>query len=193
VFAQFDGVAPGLFDLNVPYQQKTLVSLLFDTSRLPFVVKNPAHGQAGGGPVELEVPWRDATSTRSARREDLLRLLVPVTGLPKLEVLGGSLTVTPRGQPGKPSVLDWYLRLKLYLTPISLERVIIPFHQCAAAVRISGLAQEIVRQPQLERSLAPPMTLTTKVSSLERSNSLAHASSWPFGCRVDDSVPAGKM
>ena len=42
------------------------------------VVKNPAHGQPNGGPVELEVPWRDAARLRSASHSDLILLLSPL-------------------------------------------------------------------------------------------------------------------
>jgi len=57
VNAQFDGVAPDLiFQRNVPVDGKSVVALVFDTSRAPFVVKNPAFGKTKGE-VEFEVPW----------------------------------------------------------------------------------------------------------------------------------------
>jgi hypothetical protein len=40
-----------------------LHALLFDTSRRPFVVKNPVYGNVNGGPVAFEVPWREGTET----------------------------------------------------------------------------------------------------------------------------------
>src|SRR5712692_8116422 len=74
---EFPELAPELLsDLAVPVDGQVVVGLLFDTSRAPFVVKNPSHGQAGH-PAQLEVPWREGTLTRSARRQDLIRLLVP--------------------------------------------------------------------------------------------------------------------
>ncbi len=38
---QFDQLAPGVYDLNVPVENKTLVALSVETERAPFVVKNP--------------------------------------------------------------------------------------------------------------------------------------------------------
>jgi hypothetical protein len=85
VKTHFNGLAPGLTDLNIPIDGKTVVALLFETNRAPFVVKNPAFGKAEGGPVQLEVPWREGTSIRSATRADLLRLLSPLETLSEIE------------------------------------------------------------------------------------------------------------
>src|SRR6185369_18070838 len=75
--AQFDGLGPSVETLSIPTDGGGVYALLFDTARRPFVVKNSAHGSSGGGSVSLEVPWREGTGIRSARREDLIRLLVP--------------------------------------------------------------------------------------------------------------------
>lgn len=72
----FDGVTPSLTDLIIYVDDQSLVCLLFETSRPPYVVKNPKFGTSNGGPVSLEVPWREGTSVRSATRNDLIRLLV---------------------------------------------------------------------------------------------------------------------
>jgi hypothetical protein len=75
----FDQVPPTLsLDLAVPRGDLTVVALLFDATRVPFVIK------AG---ERLETPWREGTRVRSARREDLLRVLVPEGRKPIVEVL----------------------------------------------------------------------------------------------------------
>jgi hypothetical protein len=83
VEAGFDGLAPAHTELHVPTTGQTVVAMLFETERAPFVVKNPAYGRTGGGSVELEVPWRDGTRIRSARRSELVRLLSPLAEQPK--------------------------------------------------------------------------------------------------------------
>jgi len=95
--SEFNELAPSVTNLVVPVQGKEVVALAFDTSRAPLVVKNPAFGSQGGGSVSLEVPWRDGTSTRSATRSDLIRLLEPLLRLPEITVLGGNLQVTQTG------------------------------------------------------------------------------------------------
>lgn len=70
------------------------MALVFETDRAPFVVRNVAFGQVGGGSVSLEVPWREGATTRSARRHDLALLLFPLMKVPYAEIISASLTVT---------------------------------------------------------------------------------------------------
>lgn len=133
----FDSLPPDLEkDMVVPVEDTSVVAMLFDTSRAPYVVKNPANGQPGGGPVEREVPWRDGTSVRSARREDLIRLLVPIHHLPAIELLNASLGVSTytdcTTDPVKEG-LRWELSLELYVEPVDRNRVVIPVHRCVAS------------------------------------------------------------
>jgi len=75
VSGQFDGLAPRCIDLNVPAKDgKTVVALVFETDRAPFVVKNPHHGRRKDDPISLEVPWREGTRVRTASRSDLIRI-----------------------------------------------------------------------------------------------------------------------
>jgi hypothetical protein len=42
--AQFDGLAPDIRDIAVPYGGDTVVAIHVETTRAPFVVKNPHYG-----------------------------------------------------------------------------------------------------------------------------------------------------
>src|SRR5438128_776611 len=44
VTSQFDEIAPGLQELAIPYRGVTVVALLFETDRPPFLTKNPTGG-----------------------------------------------------------------------------------------------------------------------------------------------------
>lgn len=137
--ALFNEVAPDVRVVNVPYDRVTMVALLINPDRAPFAVANPAHGRTGGGPVELEVPWREGTATRSARRSDLLRLLVPALTTPQIEVLHASLTLSlQRHQLSDPSGPreDDSVRLtaRFYIEHLSSEMLIIPDHRTSAEV-----------------------------------------------------------
>ncbi|MDQ3917560.1 MAG: hypothetical protein M3348_03710 [Acidobacteriota bacterium] len=149
VRAEFIELAPDLLlDLNVPARGKTVVALLFETDRAPFVVKNPAYGSSGGGSVEMEVPWRDGTRVRSARRSELLRMLAPPEMLPSIEVIEGSLKLR-LPQEGEQGNSSWWIVLKLYVTP-QIAPVYIPFHRCTGTVRVEGLEQEaLLYEPKL--------------------------------------------
>lgn len=93
VRSQFNHVYPDILNLNVRIENVTVVALLFRTEHAPFLVKNPAFGSTGGGPVEWEIPWREGRKTRTATREDLVRMLAPLASLPEIECLECSLSI----------------------------------------------------------------------------------------------------
>lgn len=135
VQAQFDGVAPSMVvDLRLEVDGKTLWALVFDTSRAPFVVKNPDFGK-GPTPIALEVPWREGTSVRTATRNDLLRMLVPVSERPSVEILNGGLTSSyletyPASMSRKIQI---WIYFTIYLAPRKTP-VVIPFHRCKTRI-----------------------------------------------------------
>jgi hypothetical protein len=119
VAQHFDGVTPALVsNLAVPRDSVTVVALLFDTTRAPFVVRT-------GTEPALEVPWRRGNSTRTARREDLLRLLVPTFRRPSIEVLAAQVQV----QPGQKT----HLSAALYV--VASAPVWFVFHRSSAELR----------------------------------------------------------
>lgn len=158
---QFDGVEPRFTDLIVPTSSGPVTALLFDTARRPYVVKNPVHGKQGGGPVSLEVPWRDGTATRSARREDLIRILTPIQALPSVEVLLASAryerrdALSPEDHPlqiQKGVHFDWKIRLTLYVTPRTQDLIVLPVHRARLSF---ALGNEPLRQVSKVRFHAP--------------------------------------
>jgi hypothetical protein len=177
VSGYFDEFFPHLqMDLNIPSHDKTVVALLFETDRAPFAVRIPEHGSANGPAASLEVPWRDGTRTRSAKRSDLLRVLVPLQKSPSFEVLKGALSVQKvLAATTKPISLEWRLSLTLYVSPRSESRVVIPFHKCQASLEIAGALPKtsfdrvIMHAPmsigssfQLAREVSPASQTITK-------------------------------
>jgi hypothetical protein len=145
VEACFAGGAPTIQDVNVVTDAKTIVALLFETDRAPFVVRNPEFGKPSAGNVELEVPWREASRTRSARREDLIRILAPLTRIPDVEVIRAILMLAERpladeDDPGPPpsGPPTAYLEFDLYFVPRTGDPLVIPFHHCKASALLDG-------------------------------------------------------
>ena len=130
----FNEIAPSVVDLIVPQVGKAVVALLFDTSRAPFVVKNPVFGTTNGGPVSLEVPWREGTVTRSATHSDLIKLLVPLETLPSIEPLSVSLHAE-QARDAK-DFLRWGLEARLYVTSHYSEPLVIPKHRYEIAFEV---------------------------------------------------------
>jgi len=133
VKSKFDGDAPSLTDVNIRVDDRTVVALLLETDRAPFVVKNPSFGKTNGVVISREVPWREGTSTRTATRSDLLRLLVPVAHSPRVEVLGGELNCSLNGIA---AVLNWKLSLRLYVEPEDSMVVVFPYHRCEVTFEV---------------------------------------------------------
>jgi hypothetical protein len=160
--AQFDGLGPSVETLSVPTGGGGVYALLFDTARRPFVVKNSVHGSPGTGPVSLEVPWREGTSVRSARREDLIRLLVPALHLPTFEVLQANASAFPVAASEKhPSTrLGWSVSLELYVTPRTSDRVVLPVHRVSLELLNPG--QEALQMEDI--SLKAPYWLLSSGS-----------------------------
>jgi hypothetical protein len=168
VRSQFDGVAPDLLrNLNVPAGKKTVVALLFDTDRAPYLVKNPRYNQEGGGQVQFEVPWREGNSTRTASRSDLLTLLSPLQKNPTFEPLGAWLKVYPELGPlsatggrtysDDPSCYTCKLSIQFYVSPRTDARVVIPFHRCMATLEIP----ERVSETQFRSIIIAPLASLT--------------------------------
>jgi hypothetical protein len=138
---QFDGVTPRVRECNVRYQGVTVLALLVTTESSPYVVRNSAHGHPGGGPVTLEVPWREMTQIRTATRADLLRVLRPVQDLPEVEVLSADLRAhrtmsSPSVQAG--SQCPWSFVAVLYAVPADTRPLVFPQHKCSVAIKGLG-------------------------------------------------------
>lgn len=137
--AEFEGLAPELLlSTNVPVDARgTIVALLFDSSRSPYLVRNEVHGSAGGGPVTFEVPYRVGTAVASATRAQVLRILVPASRAPSLEVRSGTLEVSETRTPDElgDRALLWSMALQIYLVPEGEGRIVIPWHYCSARLR----------------------------------------------------------
>ncbi len=135
VEANFDGLAPALTPVHVPYDGKTVTALHFDTDRRPFVVKNPFSTQEKGNVVTLEVPWRDANRTHSAKRDELIKLLNPVKKLPTLKLLSGGLNVPQSSMRSGGDHVWMNLNLEIYIEARDAEILTIPFHECSAMIK----------------------------------------------------------
>jgi hypothetical protein len=139
VQSEFNDLSPSMTDLNVLYGGKTIVALLFDTDRAPFVVRNPKFGQPGSGSVSQEVPWREGTTTRSATRSDLLRLLLPLEDLPVVTILGMYLLANKHDQ----TTLRWRLEANIYIVLRRKGEIVIPFHMCSATADIGDSRRHV--------------------------------------------------
>jgi hypothetical protein len=149
VKAEFDeGTVPHLVDRIIHVGATgSVAAMCFRTDLAPYVVKN-----SDGGTVAREVPWREGTSVRSARRSDLLRVLVPMQRLPRVEIIDASLAaykghheIEPGDESWGPDVA-WVLSATLYFSTTSQDLIALP-HRLMSAQARSGA---VVWAPQDE-------------------------------------------
>lgn len=152
----FDGIHPNLTHLDVPYGDKRIAALFFQTDRAPYVVKQEGHASNKGDNARWEVPWREGTIARTARREDLLRILIPSLKAPRIEVLGSTLTCEAQRSKPVPEDEDsllWRLETTLFIEPLTDTMLSIPFHRLCAELNVGSLVQH---WPLHELKLRPP-------------------------------------
>jgi len=149
VAAEFVDVVPTPTDVAaLTTDGPVIVALHFTSEAAPYVVRNPAHGNAGNV-VEREVPWREATGVRSARRADLVRLLLPQVQTPRVEVLSASASVTQDRYnkiDGLPAA-EWNVRVSLYFEIDLGASVVIPWHRVVMTITSGSLLRRL--RPQL--------------------------------------------
>lgn len=134
----------------MPIEGKTLIALLFETNRAPFLVKNnnPQCGQ-----IEVEVPWRELTKTRTARRSDLIRLLEPLIHSPNIEIFTAEFTIYPVTTNGKDRVYQYHVKIATYITPRSRDSIFIPCHRCNLSLLLGDVT---ISDWQTVRLTPPP-------------------------------------
>lgn len=115
----FQGASPAMRDHIFKTDDGSNVSaMVFDTDAAPFIVKTGLNG----GPT-LEVPWRAGTSTRSATRGELLKMLMPLQRIPDIDVVSVHM-----GADDVNGRLVFTGDIAVYVIPKTKERVVIASH-----------------------------------------------------------------
>lgn len=128
VRACYDELPPQPVEVNVPVDSVTVVAIFFETTRAPFVVKNPV-----GGAIQREVPWRETTEIKSATRSQLLRLLSPIQNQPVIEEVSALLRAEKVSSNGDAH-WDFKAYLALFLYQPEDQQIVIPKHRCGVSL-----------------------------------------------------------
>lgn len=146
VARSFDELEPEHQVVNVPTGEGvTVVAVLIDGSRAPLVVK-----AAEGGSPEREVPWRAGTRIRSAKRSELLRILVPAARRPRLEVLDLQVWTSSKEIPGLnvDKRHRAHFRCELYLE--TTQQLVIPEYRCWLEIRNASGGDMLLAVPRVQ-------------------------------------------
>lgn len=150
---KFDqGVAPDLIHsvVVVPEDQPRVMALLFDTSRCPYVINLEP-----GGRVSKEVPIRKSSGTRSASRNDLLRLLVPLTYLPEVSIVSAQLSphyYTADGSKRRRDGTAFTLNADFFFAYSSDRPIFLPQHEMNFILKVEFAEGEVMAlsaQPEI--------------------------------------------
>lgn len=144
VVAEMDGTSPRLTTVVVPLEDGVVVALAFEPTDAPYVVRNAVHGQPGGGAVALEVPWREGMTTRTARRGELLSVLLPKQSLPQLEVTSSTAQVTK-----EKDGFSLNLSMTLYATLPMGSTLVFPAYRATCEFEFSDIRLRLDCQPTL--------------------------------------------
>lgn len=142
-------VAPEMQHVFVQTEHGRIAALRFETTRAPYVIRT------SNQKFSREVPWRAGTRTRSARRSELLKILVPVATTPDATLV--ELRVTARLQREReaddvydteavPEHINLYLAGTVYINPPP-EPIALPDH---------AMNGSIDWNPRMSRKTAPP-------------------------------------
>jgi hypothetical protein len=117
---EFDGgFAPGLLaNVNISIGGLSVVALLFSTGDAPYVIKVPNSDR-------LEIPWREATRTRSATRSELLKIFSLLQTRGQLVPIKDFAEETPRAQYlalEKPRFWEYLLTIELLKSKLARVR-----------------------------------------------------------------------
>jgi hypothetical protein len=123
----FDEVAPELEHHLVIQvdEESSVVAIQFRTDRPPYVVNVKEDGR-----TEREVPLRVGTRTRSAKRHELLRLLLPEVRVPFVSPIEASLDLGPPDYSGADSkeIVRARLQADLYFEHVNAAGIFMPAH-----------------------------------------------------------------
>jgi len=142
VSARFgDDVYPVPQDLAIPTDGVAVVAIVFETDRAPYVVK-----VAEGGSIQFEVPWREATGVRTAKRSQLILMLAEAIALPGLEVFWAEVSAVVR--EGALDLLELDATAACYFDSDPKARIVFPFHRCRATLSSTPSSWANLEPPQ---------------------------------------------
>lgn len=152
---KFDQMPPEMIrHILVPVGEngEQVMAVAFASDRAPYVVKT------GLPNPSLEVPMREGTSTRTARRDELLRLLIPAVRLPQIVVLEANLSgryVPPSEYNSKTEELSCNGELRIYVEHTGEGSVTFPAHGMRGRVLIQEREFGLEVTPPKETASVP--------------------------------------
>lgn len=141
---RFDQLPPEMVrQISVPVGNRGehVVAIAFASDRAPYLVKT------GSAKPSLEIPIREGTGTRTARRDELLRLLIPAATVPNAMILTADLNIdhyAPQaedytfGIEARGEMLDAYCWVRVYFEHAGASLLTLPTHGMSGSLQIGS-------------------------------------------------------
>jgi hypothetical protein len=144
LISEFDQVTPELVrHMTVPFgeQGQSIVALAIASDRAPYLVKT------GTAKPSLEVPIREGSGTRTAKRDELLRMLIPTITVPNATVLTCSIGLSYNspysyGSTNVPQHYNLSGSVRAFVEPVFGQIATLPVHSMQAKVTIGQFTVE---------------------------------------------------
>lgn len=191
IVAKFEHTPPEMIrhiDVQVG-EGEHVVAVVISSDRAPYVVKT------GSANPSLEVPMREGTGTRSARRDELLRLLIPTVRLPEVVVLDVDLRGEYYSQGGTTGIqtLSCTGQLRIYVEHNGSGLVRLPAHGMRGRVTVHEQVFDLSIEPPLESVSVPSGTKTFGMQRPSDGVSLTRPGAVPLQLEVKGLSPDDKL
>jgi hypothetical protein len=128
----FDDIAPDMRHVIVHVEEgQPVIGLFFATDQAPYVIK------LSGGVTQKEIPWREATNTRSATRREIMQMLAPVVNIPRIDHIQTYISAQRwpgNREEGERNSLTLSLSTQLFVDATS--QVAFPIHKQKISIRL---------------------------------------------------------
>lgn len=132
IWQHFESEPPESCEVSIGFSGTACTALAFSALRVPYMVKNPSFGSEAGHVIEAEIPWRDGTRIRTARRDEVLRLLIDYSHSPQVEFLSGKVfAISPDNisHKMKEGFVPIRIQIEFYVMPRTKDSIVIPRHR----------------------------------------------------------------
>lgn len=142
VRSNFDEGAPNLLQDHVfDVEGQAVVALLFGTEGAPFIVRVAK----AGNDIDREIPWREGTQIRTARRRDVIRVLSRAVAAPEAELLAAVVGFTPEVHRQRSYIS---VELEMFFTPRDDRLIVLPVHRASIRVEPNDGPEIICPSPR---------------------------------------------
>ena len=141
LWSYFSDGHPACTEVAFQFDGFPCVALAFSTSRAPYLVRNPSCGSERGVVIEREIPWRDGTRIRTAKRDEVMRLLLDHTLTPQIEFFRGHVALSEFVDASRPPATGQALlnlQIEFYAMPRDEMSVVFPLHRISARLTDHG-------------------------------------------------------